>query len=106
MKSFSPLRSAKTTAALIALLLAASPLAQAEISRGAVMASTCFACHGTDGKSSGNIPSIYGIPAESLIATMKAFREDLRAATVMNRHAKGYTDEEIVHIANYLSSIR
>jgi sulfide dehydrogenase cytochrome subunit len=90
----------------LAVLLAASPMAQAEISRGAVMASTCFACHGTDGKSAGAIPSVYGMPAESLVATMKAFREDLRAATVMNRHAKGYTDEEIVHIANYLSNIK
>lgn len=96
----------RITGMVLAALLSATPLSQAEISRGAVMASTCFACHGTDGKSAGAIPSIYGIPAESLIATMKAFREDLRAATVMNRHAKGYTDEEIVHIANYLSSIK
>lgn len=94
------------TGAVLTALLVISPLTQAEISRGAVMASTCFACHGTDGKSTGAIPSIYGIPADSLIATMKAFREDLRAATVMNRHAKGYTDEEIVHIANYLSNVK
>lgn len=94
------------TGTVIALLLATAPLAQAEISRGAVMASTCFACHGTDGKSTGNIPSIYGIPEQSLVAMMNAFRDDLRASTVMNRHAKGYTDEEIAHIANYLSSIR
>ncbi|HSJ48957.1 MAG TPA: c-type cytochrome [Gammaproteobacteria bacterium] len=105
MKPLFPTRYHLSGAAL-AVLLTASPLAQAEISRGAVMASTCFACHGTDGKSAGAIPSIYGIPADSLIATMKAFREDLRAATVMNRHAKGYTDEEIVHIANYLSNIK
>jgi sulfide dehydrogenase cytochrome subunit len=88
------------------MLLAAAPLAQAEISRGAVMASTCFACHGTDGKSTGAIPSIYGIPEQSMIAMMNAFREDLRASTVMNRHAKGYTNEEIIHIATYLSTIK
>jgi cytochrome subunit of sulfide dehydrogenase len=105
MKASSPMRYRLTGAALTALL-AASPLAQAEISCGAVMASTCFACHGTDGKSSGAIPSIYGVPAASLIANMKAFKEDLRASTVMNRHAKGYTDEEITHIANYLSAIQ
>ena len=105
MKASSPMRYRLTGVALAALL-AASPLAQAEISRGAVMASTCFACHGTDGKSPGAIPSIFGIPEQSMIAMMNAFREDLRASTVMNRHAKGYTDEEITHIANYLSAIQ
>lgn len=96
----------QTIGATLAVLLATSPLAQAEISRGAVMASNCYACHGTDGKSAGAIPSIYGVPAEALIATMKAFRDDLNESTVMNRHAKGYTDEEITQIANYLSSLR
>jgi sulfide dehydrogenase cytochrome subunit len=96
----------RLTGVALAALLVASPLAQAEISRGAVMASTCFACHGTDGKSPGAIPSIFGIPEQSMIAMMNAFREDLRASTVMNRHAKGYTDEEITHIANYLSAIQ
>lgn len=105
MKRTPPLRTGMT-AAVIALGFTLSPLAQAEITRGAVMASTCFACHGTDGKSPGAIPSIFGIPEQSMIAMMNAFREDLRASTVMNRHAKGYTDEEIASIAKYLSAIR
>ncbi len=96
----------KTIGVTLAMLLATPQLAQAEISRGAVMASTCYACHGTDGKSAGAIPSIHGLSADVLIATMKAFREDKGGATVMNRHARGYTDEEIIQIANYLSTIR
>ena len=98
MKRFPPLRTGLAATA-IALATTLSPLAQAEISRGAVMASTCFACHGTDGKSTGAIPSIYGIPEQSLIAMMNAFRQDLRASTVINRQAKGYTEEEIASIA-------
>jgi sulfide dehydrogenase cytochrome subunit len=78
----------------------------ADITRGKILASTCFACHGTDGKSAGAIPSIYGFPAETLYHNMKAFQDGTRPATVMGRHARGYTDEEIRLIADYLSNIR
>ncbi|MCG5500713.1 c-type cytochrome [Ectothiorhodospira lacustris] len=94
-----------------ALLLALAGLgfthtATAEVSRGALMATTCYACHGTDGRSAGAIPSIYGYPPEIMIAQMKAFRDGTRPATVMDRHATGYTDEEIKLIAEYLSTLR
>ena len=78
----------------------------AEVSRGAILSSTCYACHGTDGHSKGAIPSIYGIPADSLVAKLQAFKHDRTLATVMNRHAKGYTDEEIDIIAAYLSQLK
>ncbi|MDD3519243.1 MAG: cytochrome C [Chromatiales bacterium] len=98
------------TAALVAagVGLALTPMTatSADISRAKILASTCFTCHGTDGHSPGSIPSIYGFPAEIMIATMKGFKDGTRAATVMNRHAKGYTDEEIELLANYLSQIK
>jgi sulfide dehydrogenase cytochrome subunit len=77
-----------------------------EILRGQILASTCFTCHGTDGKSPGSIPSIAGIPADSLRRTLQEFRDGRRPATVMGRHATGYSDEEIASIADYLSRIR
>jgi len=99
--------------ALHPMLLAATLVAalglpvatQADASRPAVLASTCFACHGTDGKSPGSIPSIYGYPAEVMRSHLKAFRAGTRAATVMDRHATGYTDEEIDMIATYLETV-
>ncbi|MBD3620176.1 MAG: c-type cytochrome [Chromatiales bacterium] len=87
--------------------IAALPLtASAEISRGQILASTCFACHGTDGKSPGAIPPINGYPAEVIERQLKGFRDGSRAATVMNRHAKGYTDEEIRLLAEYLGTLK
>lgn len=90
-----------------ALVIASLPFTAqaAEISRGSVLASTCFTCHGTDGKSTGAMPSIYGVPAETLVRNMEAFQSGARPATVMDRHALGYTDEEIQAIAEYLSTI-
>jgi sulfide dehydrogenase cytochrome subunit len=77
-----------------------------EILRGQILASTCFSCHGTDGKSMGSIPAINGIPAESLRRTLHEFRAGQRPATVMDRHAKAYSDEEIASMADYLSRIK
>lgn len=77
-----------------------------EILRGQILASTCFSCHGIDGKSVGSIPSINGIPAESLRRTLQEFRAGQRPATVMDRHAKAYSDEEISLMADYLSRIK
>jgi sulfide dehydrogenase cytochrome subunit len=83
-----------------------STQASADVARSTLLASTCFACHGTDGKSPGAIPSIYGFPAQVMEMQLRTFRDGTRAATVMDRHAKGYTDEEISLIADYLSKIQ
>ena len=91
-----------------AMMMIASPgLAQetGEILRGQILASTCFSCHGTDGVSPGAIPSIAGIPADSLRRTLKEFRDGRRPSTVMGRHATGYSDAEIASIADYLSQV-
>ena len=78
--------------------------AQAEESRGAILANTCFSCHGTDGHSVGAMPSIAGKSADYIVDTLKRFRDDSKAATVMNRIAKGFTDAEIEALAGYFSS--
>lgn len=77
-----------------------------DVTRGAILASTCFTCHGTDGKSPGEMPSIYGVPTESMVKTLQDFKSGMRQATVMGRHAKGYSDDQIREIAEYLSTIK
>jgi sulfide dehydrogenase cytochrome subunit len=93
------------TAALITCLLQSSPLQATEITRGAMLSNSCAACHGTDGKSPGAIPSIYGKSSEFIKQALTDFREGKRPATVMGRHATGYSDEEIQMIAEYFSSL-
>lgn len=92
--------------AAFALLGSASALAQTDISRGAVIATTCYTCHGTNGVSPSNIPSINDISPTRMIDILKGYRSGQRASTIMGRHASGYTDEEIVEVANYLGSLQ
>ena len=88
------------------VLMSAIPASAQSISRGEVIASTCYTCHGTHGISPSTIPSIDYIPAERMIETLKAYRAGTRYSTIMGRHASAYTDEEIVEAANHLGSLQ
>lgn len=76
----------------------------ADITRGTMLSNSCAACHGTDGKSPGEIPSINGKSFEFISQALHDFREGKRKATVMGRHASGYSDDEIAAIAEFFSS--
>ncbi len=81
---------------------AASAAGSSEVNpRGLVLSLSCSSCHGTDGKSVGLIPSIYGKSTSYIESAMLAFKSGARYSTVMSRHAKGYTDAEIRLIAEY-----
>lgn len=73
------------------------------IDPGMMLSHSCAACHGTQGKSPGAIPSINGKSAEFLFESLKEFQTGVRPSTVMGRHAKGYTEEELRLIAEFFS---
>ncbi len=91
------------TVIVLACTLTSSLLNAAEVTRGAMLANSCAACHGTDGKSPGSIPAIYGKPASYLAKALMDFRDGKRPSTVMGRHAKAYSDEEIKLIADFFT---
>ena len=89
---------------LTSLLFAPLTIHASEVSKAAMLSVTCSGCHGFDGKSQGAIPGIAGKPADYILKTMQEFRDGKRPATVMDRHAKGYSDEELKLIADYFAS--
>ena len=86
---------------VVAAGFALSPPAIA--AEGSILALSCAACHGTDGKSPGSIPAIAGKPATFLETTLADFKSGKRPGTVMNRLAKGYSDDEIKALAAYFA---
>lgn len=68
-----------------------------------VLASSCSACHGTNGNSVGGTPVLAGLQAEHFIRQMNAFKSGERASTVMHRHASGLTETEIRELAEHFS---
>ena len=71
------------------------------VERGQLLADNCLACHAGTGKDA-SIPNLTQYPASAIVSQMKAFREGSRPATVMARHAKGYSDADIAAMAKYI----
>ncbi len=69
-----------------------------------MLAQTCAACHGPMGSSVSIIPTIAGADPEYFVETMQAFKNGDRKATVMDRVAKGYSDQEITAMADYFAA--
>lgn len=72
-----------------------------------VLAGPCANCHGPQGRSPGAIPSIAGLPESVLKARFVAYKSDAPPAgtTIMNRLARGYTDDQIAALARYFAQI-
>lgn len=66
-----------------------------------VLAASCAACHGTNGNSVGGTPVLAGLQPQHFSSQMQAFKSGQRASTVMHRHARGLTDQEIFELAEY-----
>ncbi len=92
-------------AALAALLV----LAAAPALTGPVLgqsAASCSGCHAPVPRAGAAIPPIQGRTEREIVEAMLAFRAGTRPATVMDRIAKGYTEEEIRTLAAALSAAK
>jgi cytochrome subunit of sulfide dehydrogenase len=67
------------------------------------LAANCANCHGTNGKSVSDVPSLAGVSANVTIQKMKDYRDGKLPATIMHQLAKGYTDEQVALIADYFA---
>jgi cytochrome c553 len=91
--------------ALVGVLFSAQGIQAAEEDAQArSWAATCTGCHGTNGRSEGGIPGIAGLDKTYIVTVMQEFKADKRAATVMHRHAKGYSDAQIDRIAAFFAT--
>ncbi len=74
--------------------------------QAASLAANCAACHGTEGRAvaATSVPGLAGQPAAYLVDQMKAFKGGVRAGTVMNQIAKGYSDAQIEQLAAYFAA--
>jgi sulfide dehydrogenase cytochrome subunit len=88
-------------ASLPAFVAAQTPSAPAS---GRVLVATCTGCHGQNGKSAGAIPALAGQSEAQIRQAMLDYKNDRRAGTMMNRHAKGFSDDEIGAIAREIAT--
>lgn len=94
------------TGLLGAGLLGAAGTSLASDAHTRTIASTCLSCHGPDGKSQSAMPSLAGIDKTYFVTQMKAFKSGQRPASVMQRHAPGYTDQEFEKMGEYFAAMK
>ena len=68
------------------------------------VAASCSACHGTNGASVGQVPSLAGSQRAETILKMQEFKSGKRQGTIMPQLAKGYTDEQIDLVATWFAA--
>jgi cytochrome c553 len=67
-------------------------------------AAACSGCHAASAKVDTPVPRIAGASADAIVKAMQEFRSGKRPATVMDRIAKGFSDEEVQAIANWYAA--
>ncbi|WP_374298997.1 cytochrome c [Ferrovibrio sp.] len=66
-------------------------------------AQTCNVCHGSASYISPTMPAIHGHDANALYTALVEFKTDKRPYTIMGRIARGYSDEQLKALADYLA---
>lgn len=93
--------------ALLSGLFLLGPVSDSEAveANAVILAAPCMACHGAEGNSVGPfMPSLAGMNFDFLLTAMLEYKRDERKGTVMNRVAKGYTEDEIEAMAEYFEA--
>jgi cytochrome subunit of sulfide dehydrogenase len=81
----------------------AQPAADTRPQDARVLTANCANCHGTNGNNAGNFFRLAGQPKDYIVTQMQAFKAGTRQATIMHQLAKGYTDEQIILMAEYFA---
>jgi cytochrome c553 len=93
---------------LLSAVCTAAPRADTPIAPDArAMASTCATCHWNDDDGRGDdggIPSLHRRSSAELLKKLREYRADAGDPTIMNRIAKGFTDEQLAQIAEYIAA--
>lgn len=87
---------------MASLAIAETKDSRAATSPGALLAASCSGCHSARADVETEIVRLHERSVAELRETLLEFRNDRRAGTLMNRIAKGYSEDEIDAIATYL----
>ena len=88
-------------AAIAIASIAAATAASAEPPPGAA---ACTGCHPSSTRITSPVARLTGMDRAAIVRAMQEFRSGTRTGTVMDRIAKGFTDDEVQAIANWYAT--
>jgi cytochrome subunit of sulfide dehydrogenase len=81
-------------------------IGSASIAEPPAGAAACSGCHPASARVTSPVPRLGGLDRVAIVRAMQDFRSGQRAGTVMDRIAKGFTDEEVQAIAAWYAAQR
>ena len=91
----------RALAAAIGMASIAAAVASAEPPAGAA---ACSGCHPASPRVASPVPRLTGVDQAAIVRALLEFRSGQRPATVMDRIAKGFTDDEIQALAAWFAT--
>jgi cytochrome c553 len=91
----------RALAAAIGMASIAAAVASAEPPAGGA---ACSGCHPASPRVASPVPRLTGVDQAAIVRALLEFRSGQRPATVMDRIAKGFTDEEIQALAAWFAT--
>ncbi len=73
------------------------------MTEAAFAAQTCAVCHGGPGNNPPTMPAIHGADAKAIYDSLIDLKTNKRPSTIMGRIARGYSDDQLKAVAEYLS---
>jgi sulfide dehydrogenase cytochrome subunit len=94
------MQATRVSVAVLAVILTAGTAIAAEAPAGAA---SCSGCHAGNPRAGTPVPPLAGRPAAEIAAAMAEFKTGKRPGTIMDRIAKGFSEEESQAIAQWYS---
>ena len=92
---------ARCLIAAVSILVSTGIAPAADIPPGAA---SCTGCHAANPRVETPVPPLAGRPAAEIVSQMAAFKSGERKGTIMDRIAKGFSEEETRAIAAWYES--
>jgi sulfide dehydrogenase cytochrome subunit len=92
------------TRAFVAIVFALSAGSIALAADAPPGAASCSGCHAANPRVQTPVPPLMGRPAADIAKEMIAFKSGERKGTIMDRIAKGFSDDEIQAIATWYAA--
>ena len=89
---------------LLAAAVAFGSIAPALAAPPPAGAAACSGCHAASAGVASPVPRLAGLNPADFVKAMQEFRAGKRSATVMDKIAKGFTDDEVQAIATWYAS--
>jgi len=86
------------------LLSAATAVAAGDAQKGQQLAAQCATCHGPQGKGAGATPGIAGMPVDTFVTTLNAYKTGARQHPVMSNIAKRLSEADMANLAAYYAT--